>query len=68
MLPNGGFPPIEKCEYKETLDKKKDNKKVDKGFFYTKSNNINIRDILKKNSNKKTLNPREDDDDLEVIE
>ena len=47
MLPNGGFPPIKKCEYKEKPDKKKDKKKEDKGFFYTKTNNINIRDILK---------------------
>jgi len=66
MLPNGGFPPIKLCEIKKSKEKNKD-EKDEKGFYYTKSNNINIREILKKKSNKKTLNPR-DEDDLEVIE
>ena len=66
MLPNGGFPPIKLCETKKSKEKNKD-EKDEKGFYYTKSNNINIREILKKKSNKKTLNPR-DEDDLEVIE
>ena len=68
MLPNGGFPPLKKCEYKETTNTKKDKKNKDKkGFYYTMSNNINIREILKKNSNKKTMNPR-DDEELEVVD
>ena len=64
MLPNGGFPPIKKCEEEK---KQKVDKKDEKGFFYTTNNNINIRDILKKNSNKDTLKPR-DDEDLDIIE
>ena len=66
MLPNGGVPPIKKCEYKDDSTDKID-KKDEKGFYYTMSNNINIRDILKKNSNKKTINPR-DDEELDLIE
>ena len=64
MLPNGGFPPIKNCEsVKNPQVKKKD----EKGFFYTTNNNINIRDILKKTSNKTTIKPREDDD-LDIVE
>jgi hypothetical protein len=59
MLPNGGFPPLKKCEIKEKTDKKKD--KDDKGFFYTMTNNINIREILKKNS-KKVLESDEEEE------
>lgn len=64
MLPNGGFPPIKKCKEEK---RQKVDKKDEKGFFYTTNNNINIRDILKKNSNKDTLKPR-DDDELDIIE
>lgn len=64
MLPNGGFPPIKKCEEEK---RQKVDKKDEKGFFYTTNNNINIRDILKKNSNKDTLKPR-DEEDLDIIE
>tara|TARA_B100000900_G_C20316616_1_gene608394 strand:+ start:268 stop:477 length:210 start_codon:yes stop_codon:yes gene_type:complete len=67
MLPNGGFPPIVKCEDKSKTNeiKEKDNK----GFFYsTKTNTINIREILKKTSSKVVSDTRTIDDDLEVVE
>lgn len=66
MLPNGGFPPIKLCEYTKKKDTSK-NEKKEKGFFFTKSNNINIREILKKNSIKKTLDTR-DNDTLDIID
>ena len=64
MLPNGGFPPIKNCQ---TDKNPKIKTKDEKGFFYTTNNNINIREILKKASNKTTIKPR-DDDDLDIVE
>ena len=64
MLPNGGFPPIKLCSTEDTPKKEK----KEKGFFYsTKTNNINIRDILKKTKNKVIVDVREEDE-LEVVE
>lgn len=63
MLPNGGFPPIKKCQEKIKSKKNED----EKGFFYTTSNNINIREILKKKSNIEAVNTREEDE-LEVVD
>lgn len=58
MLPNGGFPPIKYCKKEEKVI---DNEKEKKGFFYSKKNSINIRDILKKNI-KKTIDSREEEE------
>ena len=67
MLPNGGFPPLKLCSTKvDKTSKTKETK--EKGFFYsTKTNNINIRDILKKTKNKVIVDVREEDE-LEIIE
>ena len=64
MLPNGGFPPIKLC--KQSKNSKKEDK--EKGFFYsTKTNNINIRDILKKSKNKVIVDVRQEDE-LEILD
>ena len=66
MLPNGGFPPITLCSTKTEETSKKEPK--EKGFFYsTKTNNINIRDILKKTKNKVIVDVREEDN-LEIVD
>ena len=66
MLPNGGFPPIKLCSQEREPVPKKENK--EKGFFYsTKTNNINIRDILKKSRNKIVIDIRQEDE-LEIVE
>ena len=65
MLPNGGFPPIKKCI---TEEKKSKETNKEKGFFYsTKTNSINIREILKKSS-KKVITLSESEDELEIVE
>ena len=65
MLPNGGFPPMKKCE-EETKNNKKS--KDEKGFFYTTNTNItNIREILKKKSNLDVVNSRQEDE-LEIVD
>lgn len=64
MLPNGGFPPISKCENKEVKDIIKEKDK--KGFFYNPDSVLNIRDILKKNLKKKDTND-ENNDNLDII-
>ena len=65
MLPNGGFPPIIRCEVETEKNKKE---LPEKGFFYsTKTNTINIRDILKK-SNKKTVIDIRKEDEIETID
>lgn len=64
MLPNGGFPPLKKCQEKKS---KNDKNKDEKGFFYTTSNNINIREILKKKLKSETVDPRKEDD-LEIVD
>lgn len=46
-IPNGGFPPIEKC-MKQNKKLKKDGKKK---FFYVPENTANISEILKKQKN-----------------
>ena len=66
MIPNGGFPPIKLCDIDSDEPKKKDKK--EKGFFYsTKTNNINIREILKKSKNKVIVDVRQEDT-LETID
>ncbi len=66
MLPNGGFPPIKLCSEDTEPVKKKETK--EKGFFYsTKTNNINIRDILKKSKNKVIVDVRQEDE-LEIVD
>ena len=62
MLPNGGFPPLKKCKE----EKKKED--VEKGFFFSSTTNISIRDIFKKNSNKKNEIDNKDEEDLEIAE
>lgn len=67
MLPNGGFPPITPCI--EKMQVKDDNQK-DKGFFYsTKTNNLNIRNILTKTKNKSNfIDINKEEDDLEIVD
>ena len=66
MLPNGGFPPIKLCSQDSEPVQKKESK--EKGFFYsTKTNNINIRDILKKSKNNVIVNVRQEDE-LDIVE
>ena len=66
MLPNGGFPPIKLCPEDIEPVQKKETK--EKGFFYsTKTNNINIRDILKKSRNKVISDVRQEDE-LEIVD
>ena len=61
---NGGFPPIKLCEKKKQTKEKK----VEKGFFFsTKTNTINIKDILKKSSKKVISDVRIIDEDIDVI-
>ena len=66
VLPNGGFPPISPCIEKVQM-KKED---PAKGFFYsTKTNNLNIRNILNKTkSNSKFIESQDDDEDIEVVD
>ena len=64
MLPNGGFPPISKCENKEVKNIIKEKDK--KGFFYNPDSVLNIRDILKKNLKKKDTND-ENNDNLDIF-
>ena len=65
MLPNGGFPPIKKCN---TDNKKSKEIDKEKGFFYsTKTNSINIREILKKSS-KKVITTQNSEDEIEIVE
>lgn len=67
MLPNGGFPPISPCIEKVQMTEEKD---TAKGFFYsTKTNNLNIRNILNKTKSKsKFIETREEEDVIEVID
>ena len=66
MLPNGGFPPIKLCSEDTDPVKKKENK--EKGFFYsTKTNNINIREILKKSKNKVITDVRQEEE-LDILD
>lgn len=65
MLPNGGFPPLKICD--EDNKKKTDSKEKEKGFFYsTKTNTINIREILKKSS-KKVIVDSNREEDIEIV-
>ena len=67
MLPNGGFPPILPCIEKVQMKEEKD---TAKGFFYsTKTNNLNIRNILNKTKSKsKFIETIEQEDVLDVID
>jgi hypothetical protein len=69
MLPNGGFPPIKLCSEDSDPVKKKENKEnKEKGFFYsTKTNNINIREILKKSKNKVITDVRQEEE-LDILD
>ena len=63
MLPNGGFPPLEVCK----KEKKTEDKKVEKGFFYSADKAINIRDILKKNKSK-IIDIKKKEEEIETID
>lgn len=54
-IPNGGFPLLKYCKYinDDSLNNDKNNKNVKKKqYFYSSKNNVNIRNILKKNNEK----------------
>jgi len=67
ILPNGGFPPITLCtDSKRNNSKGNDSK--DKGFFFsTKTNNLNIRNILNK-KHVPFIESADTEDDLKVID
>ena len=67
MLPNGGFPPISSCIDKIKIKEEKD---TEKGFFYsTKTNSLNIRNILSKTKKKsKFIETIDNEDDLDVVD
>jgi len=52
-IPNGGFPLLQYCKNDNQQKKNKKLKKVEKKqYFFASKNNINIRNILKKNHQK----------------
>ena len=62
-LPNGGFPPLKKCNLKQ----KTNEENIDKGFFYAAKNTINIQKILQDKSNKPIIK-KDDEDDLDIVD
>ena len=63
-IPNGGFPPFERCE---KLNKNNNKKKKGKFFEFTSdTKNVNIRQILEEN-NKKIIVPIATENELEEI-
>lgn len=62
-IPNGGFPPFERCK---KLNNKKNKKKTKFFEFSSDTKNINIRQILEEN-NKKIIEPINTENELEEI-
>jgi len=63
MLPNGGFPPITLCNESTSNESIKD-----KGFFFsTKTNNLNIRNILNKKQ-QPFIELSDTEDELKVVD
>ena len=62
-IPNGGFPLIKYCENLNENTKTEKNKIDKKQYFYSSKNNVNIRNILKKN-NKNFIDNQENNDTI----
>ena len=62
-IPNGGFPLIKYCENINKNSKTEKNKIDKKQYFYSSKNNVNIRNILKKN-NKNFIDNQENNDTI----
>lgn len=68
-LPNGGFPPLRYCLEKEKKNNNNNNKKI-KPFAFNPDNqsNLNIRDILTKNTKTFDLDDQVEDELIVVSE
>lgn len=68
MLPNGGFPPITLCNESTSNESTINESTKDKGFFFsTKTNNLNIRNILNKKQ-QPFIELSDTEDELKVVD
>lgn len=63
-IPNGGFPPFERCKPSKSVKSKKKGKFFE---FSSETKDVNIRQILEKNNKKEIIVPDITDNDLEEI-
>lgn len=66
-IPNGGFPLLQYCKNDNQDKQNKELKKIEKKqYFFASKNNINIRNILKKN-HKEFIKVENNEDIIEEI-
>ena len=67
-IPNGGFPLIKYCE---NINKNSETEKIKndkKQYFFSSKNNVNIRNILKKNNKDFIKDQKNNDNIIEEID